>query len=100
MTDWSLTEAALEDLEEIFEYLSAFSLEVGERFIEDFERKCDNLVKFPKMGRSYTEFSPDLRGIPIESYMIFYRILSQRIEIIRVLSGYRNLESVFSDEAE
>ena len=36
-----------------------------------------------------------LRGIPIDGYIIFYRVFENSIVIVRVVSGYRDLESLF-----
>ncbi|MBC6474252.1 MAG: type II toxin-antitoxin system RelE/ParE family toxin [Hormoscilla sp. GM102CHS1] len=65
------------------------------RFVEEFEKKCRNLVEFPNMGRSYAEIKPSLWGIPIEGYIILYRVIENGVEIVRVVSGYRDLPSLF-----
>ncbi|MBD2137849.1 type II toxin-antitoxin system RelE/ParE family toxin [Anabaena sp. FACHB-1237] len=49
------------------------------------------------MGRSYAELSPELRGISVNPYIIFYRLIKDDVEIIRVVNRYRNLESLFSE---
>ncbi|NES81639.1 MAG: type II toxin-antitoxin system RelE/ParE family toxin [Moorea sp. SIO2B7] len=41
---------------------------------------------------------PLLRSFPIDDYLIFYRPLDNGIEILRVISGYRDLEKLFGDE--
>lgn len=89
--------AASKDLDEIFDYFASRNVEAGERFVIAFEQKCQNLMKFPKMGRSYSETDPSLRGVPLDSYIIFYRLVENGVEIVRVVSGYRNLESLFKD---
>jgi toxin ParE1/3/4 len=49
------------------------------------------------MGRSYADIKDYLRGVPIKGYIILYRINDSGIEILRVTSGYRDLESLFAD---
>ncbi|BAY05153.1 hypothetical protein H6G54_19010 [Anabaena cylindrica FACHB-243] len=49
------------------------------------------------MGRSYANVKADLRGVLLDSYIIFYRVIDNGIEIVRVVSGYRNLESLFAE---
>jgi toxin ParE1/3/4 len=56
-----------------------------------------NIVEFPKIGRSYSHIDSPLRGIPIDGYIIFYQLLENSIVIIRVVSGYRDIESLFLD---
>lgn len=40
---------------------------------------------------------PNLKGMIVDDYIVFYRIKLEEVEIVRVVSGYRNLESVFVD---
>jgi toxin ParE1/3/4 len=38
---------------------------------------------------------PSLRSFPVENYLIFYRPIAAGIEILRVVSGYRDLDMLF-----
>ncbi|MBD2576764.1 type II toxin-antitoxin system RelE/ParE family toxin [Oscillatoria sp. FACHB-1406] len=87
---------ASRDLSEISDYFLEQSVEAGEHFVEGFEKKCKYLAQFPYFGRSYFDISPDLRGITWMNYIIFYQIFDDRIEILRVISGYRDLEEIFN----
>jgi toxin ParE1/3/4 len=49
------------------------------------------------MGRLYPELAADLRGFPADDYIIFYREVSEGIEIVRVLHGARDIQAVFHD---
>lgn len=49
------------------------------------------------MGRSYACIKPSLRGLPLDGYIIFYQVIDDRIEILRVVSGRQNLESLFTN---
>ena len=100
MKKYSLSAEAIRDLDEIVNYLARFSIESGEEFIKRFGQKCRNLSKFPYMGRSYNQIEPNLRGISLDSYIIIYQVTEEEIEIVRVVSGYRDLESLFLDEEE
>ncbi len=100
MNKYSLSQAAIRDLDEISSYFANVSIEAGDRFVQRFAEKCRNLIKFPKMGRSYAEIVPNLRGVPLDGYIILYQVTEMEIEIVRVISGYRNLESLFFDEEE
>jgi len=39
-------------------------------------------------------------GRPFENYLIFYRVTDEAVEIIRVLHGAMDFESIFSESAE
>ena len=87
---------ASQDLDKIFDYFASNNIEAGERFVIAFEKKCEKLLQFPNMGRSYQDIEPSLRGIPLGNYIIFYRFTDNSVEIVRVVSGYRNFEDLFA----
>ncbi|NEP56881.1 MAG: type II toxin-antitoxin system RelE/ParE family toxin [Symploca sp. SIO2G7] len=97
MSRYIISPAASQDLDEISDYFVSRSVEAGEKFVNEFEQKCKNLVNFPNMGRSYAEVEPSLRGVPLEGYIILYRVIENGVEIVRVVNGYRDLTSLFSD---
>jgi len=93
-----ISSEALADLDEIFDYFAVRSVEYGEKFASEFKKKCQYLTQFPNLGRSYAELKPNLRGIPLMGYIIFYQVVGEGVEIVRVMSAYRDLESMFLDE--
>ena len=88
---------ANQDLEDIIDYFTIRNVDAGEHFIDEFNKKCRYLANFPNMGRSYADIKDYLRAVPIKGYIILYRINDTGIEILRVTSGYRDLESLFAD---
>lgn len=97
MSRYFLNILASRDLSEIAEYFESTNLEAGERFFREFNSKCKQLVAFPNSGKSYAEIRPDLRGLTYKDYIIFYIILDDGVEILRVLSGRRNFPNFFED---
>lgn len=97
MNRYIISPAASRDLDEIADYFVGRNIEAGERLIQEFNQKCKKLVKFPNMGRSYAEIEPSLRGVPLDGYVILYRVREDSLEIVRVVSGYRDLSSLFSE---
>lgn len=74
MSRYVINVLASRDLSEIADYFAEDSLEAGERFFRTFNRKCQQLVAFPNSGKSYATIRPDLRGLSLEGYVIFYRM--------------------------
>jgi toxin ParE1/3/4 len=95
MSRYVINILASQDINEIADYFAQTSLEAGERFFSEFNRKCQQLVAFPNSGKSYAEIRSDLRGLSLEGYIIFYKVLDEGIEILRVISGRRNFPSLF-----
>lgn len=98
MSQYIISPSASRDLDEIADYFLTSNLETGEKLFREFNKKCQNLASFPSMGRSYAQINPKLRGIPLDGYVIFYRVLDDGVEILRVVSARRDLESLFSDK--
>jgi toxin ParE1/3/4 len=95
MSKFLISLEASRDLNEIVDYFAANSLDAGDRFIAAFNQKCQHLAQFPNIGKRYPNLHPSMRGISFKSYIIFYEVVADGIIIARVVSGYRNLLSLF-----
>lgn len=98
MSKCIFTPSAKKDLVEINRYLIKFSPAAARRLKDKIQRQCQLLVDFPAMGKNADNLQPGLRSFPVEDYIIFYRSLNNKIEIVRIVSGYRDLEFLFSSE--
>lgn len=96
MSRYIISPTASRDLEEIIDYFAERDIDAGERFIGEFNNKCRNLVQFPNLGRSYADLATSLRGMALDGYIVFYKPADDGIEIVRVVSGYRDLPTLFS----
>jgi toxin ParE1/3/4 len=96
-----ISDEAIQDLKEISDYFWTNNIEAGEQFLRAFDARCRQLVQFPQMGRSYSHVRPGILGLPLRGFVILYRVGSSediKIEILRVVSGRRELENVFSED--
>lgn len=91
---------ASRDLQAIATYFAVENVEAGERLLRAFNQKCQQLVVFPNIGRQYENLRPGLRGLSLDGYIIFYQIVNDGIEIVRVVSGRRDLKSLFANPEE
>lgn len=98
MARYFLNSLATQDINEIADYFAANNVRFGEQFFNDFNRKCKQLVAFPNSGKSYDYIYSGLKGVPLSGYIIFYRVLEDGIEILRVISGRRDLPAVFQED--
>ncbi|KJH72284.1 type II toxin-antitoxin system RelE/ParE family toxin [Aliterella atlantica] len=98
MSRYTIAPEASSDLDEISNYFFLSNVEAGERWFEAFNQKCQQLAQFPFMGRRYAHIRSDLRGLPLEGFIIFYRVQDTRIEIMRVVNGKRNLKTLFTED--
>jgi len=88
---WS--ELALDDLKNIYEYISNDSIYYAGRQIERIIERVEQLQNFPESGRIVPEFNKEILRELIEgNYRIVYRIESKdQIGIVRVHHSARLL---------
>ena len=96
-----ITITASRDLESIMDYLAEkVNNEAAEYFLQKINTKFKLLIKFPQIGRRRDELYPGLRSLPLEDYLIFYRLVPEGVEVMRVLVGYRDLKALFTENNE
>ncbi len=83
------------DLEEIWLYIAQDDPYIADRFIDLIEETCHTLAHNPLMGRSRPELASGLRSFPVGSYIIFYVPLEDGVEIVRIISGARDIDALF-----
>ena len=93
-----LTQPAIQDIEQIADYIASRSgLDRADRFLSNLDAKFAKIAQFPNIGRQRDEILPLLRSPSIDNYLILYMPIGQDVEIFRVVSGYRDLSSLFTD---
>jgi toxin ParE1/3/4 len=83
------------DLREIHDYISDDNPDKGDELVNQLEEKCLLLGANPRMGRSRPEIRPDLRGFSVPPYILLYRIVDDTIEIVNIIHGSRDFETLF-----
>lgn len=80
--------AAKNDLKEIYQYgLRQWGQAQSESYLSTIKNQVWLLTQQPLMGTERPELLPDTRSLPIASHTLFYRVIADRVEIIRVLHG-------------
>ncbi|TBR58178.1 plasmid stabilization protein [Westiellopsis prolifica IICB1] len=97
MSNYSFSDAAVQDLDEICEYIARSNPRAASKLFDTIRQKCKLVAGFPNMGKSYDHLAHGLRGFIVDDYIIFYSSREDGIDIARVVSGYRDLESLFSE---
>jgi toxin ParE1/3/4 len=95
VSEYIISRPAIRDLESISSYFADVQVEAGEKFLQGFSKRCKQLASFPKIGRSYDDLQVGLRGLPLEGYIILYRMIDDGIEIVRVVNGRQDLRLLF-----
>ncbi len=96
-----LTEPAIRDIEQIADYIACESgLAQADRFLTRLDAKFAKIAQFSNLGRQRSEVLPGLRSLPMDQYLILYIPANQGVDILRVVSGYRDLPVLFADSDE
>lgn len=96
-----LTEPAIRDIEQIADYIARESgLAQADRFLNNFDAKFSKIAQFPNLGRQRNEILVGLRSFPIDRYLILYIPVNQSVDILRVVSGYRDIPALFLNSDE
>lgn len=83
-----IASAAKIDLKDIYQYgLRQWGKVQSDRYLENIKDQLWSLREQPLIGVDRSELLPDVRSLPIESHTLFYRVTTDRVEIIRVLHG-------------
>ncbi len=86
------TEPALLDLENIRDYIRRDSEYYAVRFVEKIIEAVENLEEFPQMGRTVPEAEEEsIRELLLHNYRIIYRVEADRILVLTVIHGARDL---------
>jgi toxin ParE1/3/4 len=94
-----------QDLIEIFRYLARdASFTTARRFLAEAEAAFGRLAEMPGIGTRYEPESlsfPEIRFFPItrfKKYVVFYTPITGGIDIIRILHGARDIQSILADD--
>lgn len=86
------TEPAVLDLKSIRDYIRRDSEYYATRFVEKVIESVETLNKLPKIGRHVPESEDEnIRELLLHNYRIIYRAESERILILAVIHGARDL---------
>lgn len=91
MKRYLLTDVAEEDIDEIAVYIAQDNVTAALKLVDSFHEAMAMLAKHPQMGHSRKDLTDQpVRFWPVKSHLIIYKETTP-IEIIRVLSGFRNI---------
>ena len=88
------TELSIDDLKEIFDYISKNSAHYARITVDRIYSRANQITINPRSGRIVPEFGSDLvRELIIGNYRLIYYIVDEnRVDIIRVYHSARSLK--------
>jgi toxin ParE1/3/4 len=87
-----VTRQAETDLDEVWLFISQDSPASADRFLERLHDRFLLLAEHPGIGRRRRSRGKGVRGAALGGYVILYRPMEGGIEVVRVVSGRRDLD--------
>ena len=92
-----LSIGAEQDLEAIWDFIGEDSTERADRWIAKLFDAFDLLAKNPGMGHQREDLtSLQILFWPVGSYIVLYRVIRDRVEIVAVTQGARDIPTFLS----
>ena len=86
------TDRAVNDLHAIHDYIARTSPDYARRLVDRLTRRSEQIGTFPYSGRAVPEFDIEpVREVLESSYRIIYGIRAERVDILAVIHGSRQI---------
>jgi toxin ParE1/3/4 len=86
------TETAQAHLAVIYQYISQDSVAYARCMVDRLTRRSEQISTYPHSGRKVPEYEvDDLREVIEGPYHLIYRITPERLDVVAVVHGARNL---------
>jgi toxin ParE1/3/4 len=93
-----LTNEAHSDIEEIWTYtVENWSIEQADRYFHLIIDEINFICKNTTAGRPMDYVKEGYRASKVKSHLIFYRIVNDKVEIIRILHERMDIENRLND---
>ncbi len=95
MTKFYLSNKAVEDLNDIWDYtVKTWSENQAVIYYSLLMDSCQELVNKPNQGKSYDVVEKNVLGFKTGEHIIFYQIVSlKEIEVVRILHGMMDMKN-------
>ncbi len=95
MADHFYSPEARLDLLEIWEYIARDNVSAADKVEQEIEQAVSMLARNPELGHLRRDLtSKAVRFWPVYSYPIIYDPETRPLEIVRILSGYRDVAAL------
>ncbi len=91
MSKPSYTSAARQDLADILNYIANENPNAALNWVDKIEAKCLLIAENPAIGEWQPHLGEGIRASVVGRYVIFHREANDRVDIVRVIPGDRNI---------
>ena len=91
---------AVQDLVSIREYIADNNPQAAQKVATRLKQSINRLVSMPNLGKPGRVFGTRELVTPLigkTAYVVVYRVKENRLEILRILQGMRDIDSILRD---
>jgi toxin ParE1/3/4 len=93
-----ISKKAVSDLEEIWLYtIEKWFIEQADRYYNLIFDEINYICKNINAGKSMEHVRKGYRASKVKSHLIFYRVINNTIEVIRILHERMDIENILND---
>ncbi len=93
-----ISKKAVSDLEEIWLYtIEKWSIEQADRYYNLIFDEINYICKNINAGKSMEHVRKGYRASKVKSHLIFYRVINNTVEVIRILHERMDIENILND---
>jgi plasmid stabilization system protein ParE len=95
MSGYVLSEDAVLDLDAIWDFIAADSIDAADRWTDKLFEMFEAIGQTPGIGHLRTDLtSQPVLFFPVDAYLIIYRVTRPIVEIVAVTQGARDIPSL------
>jgi|SRR5579863_1374609 len=92
MSAYVISPDALNDLQDIWDFIAADNVRAADKLQDEFFEAFDELARRPGVGHTRHDLTKrEVRFWPLGSYLIVYREIPDRIQIVAIFHGARDI---------
>lgn len=103
MSRYRLSPEARQDILDITDYIAADNVDAAFRLRDRLFAVFDRLARRPALGHVRDDLIARTSGVrfwPVGAYLVIYRPAEHALQIVRVLSGYRDIGAILGRMGE
>lgn len=90
-----ISRSARTDLLELWVYVAEDNIEAADKVLDRVFEVVERLGEWPELGRTREDLGAGVRSFVVGSHIVFYRVSETRLEVVRVLHGRRDVDTLF-----
>jgi toxin ParE1/3/4 len=98
MSRYFIAESADEDIDDILTAIIPENENAAWRWYLDIHEKFNMLAHSPWIGRLRDDLRQNLHMFPFGNYLIFYIIVPDGIQVVRIIHGARDVPRLFAKD--